>query len=68
MILGKPNGYVSKPHLWFAWRPVVLVNGQIAWLERVNREWGQVLRYDMTGRAKHGSGWSYSKGNFVNFE
>jgi len=26
-------------HDWFAWRPVTLTNGQVAWLETVSRRW-----------------------------
>jgi hypothetical protein len=68
MIIGKPDDFKCAKHLWFAWRPVDLDNGQIAWLQRVNREWGDVLYRDMTGRPKMGKGWIYSKAIFVSFE
>lgn len=68
MIFGKPNDYKCPKHLWFAWRPVVLTNGQVAWLQRVNREWGSIIIHDMIGAKKLSQGWVYTKAEFVAFE
>jgi hypothetical protein len=39
MIIGRVsrNTPLTDWHKWFAWRPVVILDGRIAWLETVQR-------------------------------
>ena len=48
---------------WFAWYPVKLTNGNIAWLKPVNRQWDWNLNpwCDSTGWSGTDGGYSYQE-------
>jgi hypothetical protein len=62
MIVGKvldANWYakLQEWHTWFAWRPVVLSDGRIAWFHRIQRRW----QHDDGNWAGDNSHWEYAE-------
>jgi hypothetical protein len=46
---------IGHREIWFAWRPVRLLDGRVAWLERVRRCWDE---YAIEFTPDYG--WTYS--------